>query len=78
MLYTVLPMPYTENFFSSKNRKTNRKKIDIFNNFAQSIDCGFTLEPPRRVWTLAFSPAQIFSMDLEVGYKVFFLMDSCR
>ena len=26
----------------------NRKKFDIFLIFAQKIDCGYTLEPPRR------------------------------
>ena len=24
------------------------KKSDIFHNFAQNIDCGYSLEPPRR------------------------------
>ena len=31
---------YTE-FFSAL-------KFDIFNMFAQNMDCGYTLEPPRR------------------------------
>ena len=26
----------------------NHEKIDILNIFAQNIDCGYTLEPPRR------------------------------
>ena len=25
-----------------------KNKFDIFNIFAQNIDCGYTLEPPRR------------------------------
>ena len=35
-------------FFSGvKNEKSTRKKVDIFLIFAQNIDCGYTLEPPR-------------------------------
>ena len=46
--YENLPMQYTENFFSCKNLKFHWKNFDIFNIFAQNIDCGYTLEPPRR------------------------------
>ena len=35
-------------FSSVKNRKFLWKYFDIFNIFAQNIDCGYTLEPPRR------------------------------
>ena len=36
-------------FFSkAKIEDFHWKKFDIFNNFAQNIDCGYTLEPPRR------------------------------
>ena len=31
-----------------KNEKFHWKKNDIFLIFAQNIDCGYTLEPPRR------------------------------
>ena len=34
--------------FGFKNENFHRKKIDIFLIFAQNIDCGYTLEPPRR------------------------------
>ena len=38
-----------EIFFSYKNSKFHsEKKIDIFNIFAKNIDCGYTLEVPRR------------------------------
>ena len=36
------------NFFRSKIDNFQRKKFDIFLIFAQNIDCGYTLEPPRR------------------------------
>ena len=38
-------MQYTSIFFfSCKNRKFHPKKIDIFNIFAQNIECGYTSE----------------------------------
>ena len=43
-----LPMQYTKNFFSSKIENFHQKNFDIFLMFAQNIDCGYTLEPPRR------------------------------
>ena len=36
------------NFFRSKIDNFQRKSFDIFLNFAQNIDCGYTIEPPRR------------------------------
>ena len=38
---------YVENF-TTKNWKFSDKNSDIFHNFAQNIDCGYSLEPPRR------------------------------
>ena len=38
---------YIENF-TSKNRKFSGKNSDIFYISAQNIDCGYSLEPPRR------------------------------
>ena len=40
-------MQYTEIFSAVKIEKIIRKK-DIFLIFAQNIDCGYKLEPPRR------------------------------
>ena len=36
------------NFFVCKNEKFHWKNVDIFLIFAQNIDCGYTLEPPRQ------------------------------
>ena len=41
-------MQYTEIFKVVKNENFPKKKIDIFLIFAQNIDCGYMLEPPRR------------------------------
>ena len=48
--YEYLPMQYTE-IFSPVKLKTfqfHHKHFDIFSSFAQNIDHGYTLEPPRR------------------------------
>ena len=39
---------YFENFTSKKERKNSDKNSDIFHISAQNIDCGYSLEPPRR------------------------------
>ena len=41
-------MQYTEMFKVLKNEKIQKKSLDIFLIFAQNVDCGYTLEPPRR------------------------------
>ena len=38
---------YIENF-TSKNRKNAGKTSNVFHISAQNIDCGYSLEPPRR------------------------------
>ena len=38
---------YTESF-TTKNEKNQIKSSDIFHISAQNIDCGYSLEPPRR------------------------------
>ena len=38
---------YTENF-TSKTENFQIKKLYIFHISAQNIDCGYSLEPPRR------------------------------
>ena len=50
--YENLPMQYTEMFFRIKNGKFYWGKNDNFKRFAQNIDCGYTLEPPRRIYVL--------------------------
>ena len=40
-------MQYTEIFFQHQKLKISLEKFDIFLIFAQNIDCGYMLEPPR-------------------------------
>ena len=46
--YENMPMQYTDNILVVKNENFHWKNFDIFLIFAQNIDCGYTLEPPRR------------------------------
>ena len=46
--YKNTPMQYTEKIFGCKNKNFHWKNFDIFLIFAQNIDCGYMLEPPRR------------------------------
>ena len=46
--YENTPMQYTELFKVVKNESFQWKTFDNFLIFAQNIDCGYKLEPPRR------------------------------
>ena len=46
--YENLPIQYTEIFSAVKIENFQLKMFDIFHIFAQNIDCGYTLELPRR------------------------------
>ena len=39
---------YIENFTTRKRENFQIKNSDIFHISAQNIDCGYSLEPPRR------------------------------
>ena len=39
---------YIENFTTKKNENFQIKNSDIFHISTQNIDCGYSLEPPRR------------------------------
>ena len=55
-------MIYSIFFFRSKIDNFQRKNFDIFLIFAQNIDCGYTLEPPRR------GEAVLTSTYIDCGY----------
>ena len=46
--YENLPVQYTKIFLALKIENFQLKNFDIFLIFAQNIDCGYTLGPPRR------------------------------
>ena len=47
-------MQYTEIIFALKIENFQLKTFDILLIFAQNIDCGYTLEPPRSTHNLCF------------------------
>ena len=47
--------------FTSKNSKISDRKPDIFHISAQNIDCGYSLEPPRRGGSNVYPQSMLFS-----------------
>ena len=43
-----MPIQIYRNFHLQKIENFQIKNSDIFHTFAQNIDCGYSLEPPRR------------------------------
>ena len=48
-----MPMHYKEKNLGCKNENFHWKNFDIFLIFAQNIDRGYTLEPPRNLCFVA-------------------------
>ena len=61
-------MQYTEIFKVVKNENFQKKKIDIFLIFAQNIDCGCTLEPPRRGGSYEYPQSMFWSKNKKNRY----------
>ena len=51
---------YIENF-TAKNWKFSDKNSDIFHISAQNIDCGYSLEPPRRGGSNKYPQSMVLS-----------------
>ena len=58
------------NFFRSKIDNFQRKSFDIFLIFAQNIDCGYTLEPPRRGGSNEYPQSMFWSKNKKIGIHV--------
>ena len=52
---------YTENFTTKKNENLQIKHSDIFLISAQKIDCGYSLEPPRRCGSNEYPQSMLLS-----------------
>ena len=61
-------MQYTEIFKNVKNDNFQSKKFDIFLIFAQNIDCGYTLEPPRRGGSNEYPQSMFWSKNKKNRY----------
>ena len=55
-------------FLSFKNLKFQLKNLDIFLIFAQNIDCGYTLEPPRRGGSNEYPKSMFWSKNKKNRY----------
>ena len=56
------------NFFRSRIDNFQRKIFDSFLNFAQNIDCGYTLEPPRRGGSNGYPQSMFWSKNKKNRY----------
>ena len=61
-------MQYTENFLALKIENFQLKKVDIFLIFAQNIDCGYKLEPPRRGGSNEYPQSMFWSKNKKNRY----------
>ena len=75
-----MPIKYTENFTSKKGKFSDKKNSDIFHISVQNIDCGYSLEPPRRggsneypqsmfwaeIWKIMYTPVNPSFTDCSV------------
>ena len=66
--YENTPMQYREKNFGCKNENFHRKIFDIFLIFAQNIDCGYTLEPPRRGGSNEYPQSMFWSKNKKNRY----------
>ena len=58
---------YTENF-TTKKLKNKIKNSDIFHIAAQNIDCGYSLEPPRRGGSNEYQQSMFLSRNEKIIY----------
>ena len=61
-------MQQTEIFLALKIEKFQLKKFDIFLIFAQNIDCGYTLKPPRRGGSNEYPQSMFWSKNKKNRY----------
>ena len=66
--YENFPMQYTQIFSAVKMENFQLKSVDIFLIFAQNIDCGYTLEPPRRGGSNEYPQSMFWSKDKKNTY----------
>ena len=59
---------YIENFITKKNETFQKKNSDIFHVSAQNIDCGYSLEPPRRGGSNEYPQSMFLSRNKKVMY----------
>ena len=63
MSVNICPFKYNGNFTTKKKENFQIKNSDIFHISAQNIDCGYTLEPPRRGGSNAYLQSMFLSIN---------------
>ena len=66
--YENLPMSYTDFSKVVKFENFQYKNVDIFLIFAQNIDCGYKLEPPRRGGSNEYPQSMFWSKNKKNRY----------
>ena len=66
--YKNLPMQYTKILLALKFENFQLKNFDIFLIFAQNIDFGYTLEPPRQGGSNEYPQSMFWSKNKENSY----------
>ena len=61
-------MQYTEIILVVKTIIFSCKNFDIFLTFAQNIDCGYTLEPPRLGGSNEYPQSMFWSKNKKIRY----------
>ena len=59
---------YMENFTSKKTENFQIKNSDIFHISAQNIDCGYSLEPPRRGGSNEYPQSMFYAVIRKIMY----------
>ena len=67
--YENTPIQIYRNFHLQKLKIFRYKKIDIFHMSAQNIDCGYSLEPPRRGGSNEYPQSMFLSRDKKIIYN---------
>ena len=63
-----MPMQYTVIFKVVKNENFQQSNFDILLIFAQNLDCGYTLEPPRRGGSNEYPKSMFWSKNKKKWY----------
>ena len=63
-----MPIQIYRSFHLQKLKKISDKNSDIFRISAQNIDCGYSLEPPRRGGSNEYPQSMLFSKIRKIMY----------
>ena len=66
--YENKPIQVYRKFYHQKNENFQIKKSDIFLISAQNIDCGYSLEPPRRGGSNEYSQSMFWAEIRKILY----------